>query len=399
MLTMVLRAHRTVRPSLHVALGLAIAACGTGTGTPPPSPPPAAPSTTAGQPASTPSPRGYTPRSPVPVATPTAEDAVLDGEPWIVYQSIPDAGGPAKLHLVRPDGTGEHQLLPPALRNLDQGHPSWSPDGTRIAFDVESPGDPAPFNLWITGVDGSDAHRLAGCEAKPCLQLAYPSWSPDGTRIAYARYDIRANGNWGKSAIELLDVATGKRTIVAESADGATAYYVPRWSPDGRSIVLVVETYPDESEAVTSSSRLAVLEVGSRPAEPVRITPDTYAAAEPDWGMAGRIAFTRYDAPDAIVSTGSIATIAPDGTDLRDVTPRGGGDGIEPTWLSPTRLMYVGHTDATPMDRHGRRRWNQGGIRRPGCSRCPGTGSCGRTHTSGPWPRRPFRNDPARSRP
>ncbi|WP_205696022.1 PD40 domain-containing protein [Conexibacter sp. SYSU D00693] len=80
-------------------------------------------------------------------------------------------------------------------RNLTAGSgrwesaPSWSPDGTRLAFErAELPGNPeddpaveASGEIWTMAVDGSDQRRLTTNGAKE----EGPAWSPEGTRIAF----------------------------------------------------------------------------------------------------------------------------------------------------------------------------------------------------------------------
>ena len=244
---------------------------------------------------------------------------------------------------MRPDGSGEHPLLVAPGPGAEQAHPAWSPDGEWIAFDAwfPQPAGPERIEVWVARVDGTGARLVAACEA-PCLQVAYPAWSPDGASIAIARYDIRTSGDWGPAAIEVVDVASGARRVVAETADGRTAYYDVRWSPDGRRVVLTVETYPDEAQASIESSFLATVAVDDAgPNEPVRITPDGTFAREPDWSPADRIVFAVGSSDDTWATTASIATIEPDGSDMRRLTEAATGDAPawEPVWADEGRTI------------------------------------------------------------
>ena len=92
-------------------------------------------------------------------------------------------------------------------------HPDWSPDGTRLSSSSTTP-------VWVAALDGTAAHKEAASRTgHPCLALDYPAWSPDGLKLAYTRYDgpPLAGGPPTSSAIEIVDVATGKRSVVTQT--------------------------------------------------------------------------------------------------------------------------------------------------------------------------------------
>lgn len=66
-----------------------------------------------------------------------------------------------------------------------------------------------------------------------------PSWSPDGTKIAYSE------GTYWANAVAILDVQTGTTEIL--TAPG----YHPQWSPDGRTIAFVRDRQSVSMDAVT----------------------------------------------------------------------------------------------------------------------------------------------------
>jgi Tol biopolymer transport system component len=60
-------------------------------------------------------------------------------------------------------------------------NPTWSPDGSKIAFLRLGAHE---FEVWVVNVDGTGATRLTNSGAQP-------DWSPDGHHILYMRdYDI-----------------------------------------------------------------------------------------------------------------------------------------------------------------------------------------------------------------
>jgi hypothetical protein len=122
------------------------------------------------------------------------------------------------------DGSNQVALTAAEGDTLDDYHPAWSPDGTRIAFvrgKIPPGGD---GKLWVMDVDGSNAHVLLD---EPLV--AFPSWSPDGTRIAF----ITGTADWPNVRTKILDLQTGTVTDVV-------AAHLPVWSPDGTRLLVTL---------------------------------------------------------------------------------------------------------------------------------------------------------------
>jgi tricorn protease len=117
------------------------------------------------------------------------------------------------------------------IRNLtntpgaDERYPSWSPDGTRIAYFSDESGQVA---LYIKSQNGQgEAQRID--LGNPPSYFYYPTWSPDNKKIAYA--DKRLN---------LWYVDLEKKTPVKVSHDrftGEQQIYRAAWSPDSKWLV------------------------------------------------------------------------------------------------------------------------------------------------------------------
>ena len=93
---------------------------------------------------------------------------------------------------IRYVGIGEPEIfmMDPAGQNavrLTNDHdvdyyPSWSPTGAEIIWSKEGSSDPARNGIWIMQADGTQIRELIEGGSKP-------DWSPDGTKIAFARAD------------------------------------------------------------------------------------------------------------------------------------------------------------------------------------------------------------------
>jgi Tol biopolymer transport system component len=99
--------------------------------------------------------------------------------------------------------------------------PAWSPDGERIAWArYRSPANTGPSEVWVMDADGSDKRQLTHVAG----HIVSPTWSPDGTRIAFE----------DRTRIWVMDAdGTDLHPISPEGAFDRQ----PDWSPDGRWIL------------------------------------------------------------------------------------------------------------------------------------------------------------------
>ncbi|HEY3612069.1 MAG TPA: hypothetical protein VGK92_00100 [Gaiellales bacterium] len=155
-----------------------------------------------------------------------SELAWLPGGRRVLYTTSTACGG---------DGLFTVSSMGGATRSLtsdprELSGPSWSPDGTRIAYSAEAfgchnaPGE--PIAIETRAADGTGVQTVTGGYTGDGFDTD-PAYRPDGRRIAYAHSSFTTTG------MQQIDVGGSTREVVPR-AQGA-----PVWSPDGARIAFV----------------------------------------------------------------------------------------------------------------------------------------------------------------
>ncbi|MDZ7717550.1 MAG: hypothetical protein U5K72_01870 [Balneolaceae bacterium] len=94
---------------------------------------------------------------------------------------VVESGIPIYISTINVNGTGRADLLRDS--EVFYGNPSWSPDGSKIAFrsNLESE---VSWEICVADADGSNIECLTDV-ADNSIEHRFPSWSPDGTKIAF----------------------------------------------------------------------------------------------------------------------------------------------------------------------------------------------------------------------
>ena len=172
--------------------------------------------------------------TPAPTSTPTAvPTAIGGGAGKIAFTSEQD--GYPEIYVINADGSG---LIKLANNITPKYEPSWSPDGKKIAFGTN---DNESASLYVMNADGSNPVKLIDTNDISTYDSATsdwrfevsPLWSPDGTRIAFeVSYYIGCCSSNGY--IHLVN-ADGSGLV------GSTAIPIWErftWSPDSKKITL-----------------------------------------------------------------------------------------------------------------------------------------------------------------
>ncbi|MFE7140992.1 hypothetical protein ACFVAG_24870 [Streptomyces sp. NPDC057644] len=135
----------------------------------------------------------------------------------LVFTSLRDSARP-QVYVRGADGSVRR-----LTGDRDAARPELSPDGRTVVFDSAEPGPGGTVqrDLWSVGVDGTNLRRLTDTPDNE----ESPTWSPDGTRIAYACDGDTVLG-W---QIYVRDVAGGPQTRISDAGAGDATE--PSWNP------------------------------------------------------------------------------------------------------------------------------------------------------------------------
>ena len=151
----------------------------------------------------------------------------------VVFAAATD-GVAAALYAVDTEGGPVEQLLEPGEHLIQQ--PSFSPDGTLIAYAVG--GGDHSNNVWVMDADGTNAHQIVSNEwTEAPGHVRGLAWSPAGDRIALGLggsiYTFASDGSdfTRIAGVELSCTEADPCSVELAQAAGS-----PYWAPDGSQI-------------------------------------------------------------------------------------------------------------------------------------------------------------------
>jgi Tol biopolymer transport system component len=235
------------------------------------------------------------------------------------------------------------QLTTTTASNL---RPTWSPDQKRIAYQSNRDGT---YHIYVMDADGSNTKQLSSGDN---VDDRHPAWSPDGSALAVDSGDATHREIW------VIDVASQRRTQITRT--GAIASF-PSWSPDGKRIAFYVYTTNSASTGDFNGT-MDVYVAGRDGSGAVPMTKGlaseknsqcTFACHSVRWSPdSTRLAFSDGDLSRVLVMSAVTSTSgAP-----APITPEGERSHF-PVFLANGELLYV--TEHLSLDQSWTDLWQQ----------------------------------------
>jgi len=230
--------------------------------------------------------------------------------------------------LISADGASTTQLT----FGPDYAMPSWSPDGTQMAFMYRDPTTGSTY-IGTMNADGSNKHLIT-------MGMS-PMWSPDGSKIAFAALSPNTN------TMEIWTINPDGSSPT--QLTNTTGYFEirPVWSPDGSQIADCKVSTSDHSETIWimdsngNNQRQLTTGTWNNLDGSGNVITTANDACAPYWNYTNKIVF--WAGVEGQMG-GQIWTINPDGTGRTQLTNVGSTTvtNDEPAW-SPdgTKILFT----------------------------------------------------------
>ena len=232
---------------------------------------------------------------------------------------------------------------------------SWSPDDRRIAFSVRATG-----TIQVNVIDAS-AGAVAVAVTQPAIEATAPSWSPDGSLIAF-----RAGTSFDQQALYVARPDGSGLRRLSRTGRSITTTCGFEWSPDARTIVF--ETSGGISTVdVDGANEQLIMGTNGDPHCPTMAPDGRRIAVNVGWSGSPHVQVVELDRTiisdtsvqhpfheiPGLVSDGSPAIWSPDGRVIivsgRDLAgARAARLFVDPAGIEPARPLAI--DDATVVD-------------------------------------------------
>ena len=178
---------------------------------------------------------------------------------------------------------GPAQAAFPGKNGQLGGEGEWSPDGTEVVFSASDGNDPPVYRIYVKDVASGATTLLRTpdyCDEESCVHGGWgPTWSPDGTKIAYVNKREWLGGGGDECYyVSVMNADGSDSRILPTTCDEHISDV--EWSPDGSQIAFSGwAEFGSEIRVVSANGKTA-----SRTLDPA----GWFTAGNPEWSPDGK---------------------------------------------------------------------------------------------------------------
>lgn len=164
------------------------------------------------------------------IFTSTASPAASPDGLKVIFAWDESGGDSRQIWVMNSDGSGLQNLT--QNPGMEHGGSVWSPDGNKIAFHARPVGgNLGSFDIYVMDADGTNVVNITDSQFIAALS---PSWSPDGSQIVYSSSQAEAGVGVLYSIAIINDDGSGRNLIIEGEPNVINTE--PSWSPEGSNI-------------------------------------------------------------------------------------------------------------------------------------------------------------------
>lgn len=229
---------------------------------------------------------------------------------FTVCQDVCETGG--RIYSINADGSNLTLLTGERVAS----HPTWSPDGRKIAFSVFYNGqDDFRAQIYVINADGTNPTALTSRDQSAW----FPTWSPTGEYIVYFNISYRDSRVDNVELFRMNADGTSQRSFGLPFASLGASF-----SPDGNRVALAIK----QDKAVN------LLNVDVEGTNTLTLTSNTFENFAPSWSPNGKqlVFESRQN------NSGQIYKLNADGSNLTNLSNSTTDDGA-PLWSPDGRYI------------------------------------------------------------